>query len=250
MLYTVLVRMTMIMNFTRKKHGVVTFIVTCAFLTLAIIIPRIPLRQAQAEALRSTRLDAKLVDASSRVIDNSLIESTFRAKVRAYGGDIYLPAYTEDMVFVPVFMPGEERINAIIPGSATVRVKSDLTSTNGRYVLKEYESADIDIVVTSKVIPSGMPSDHLVFRIRLASLIWKPVIQQFNEDAVGNPLLDISQLNWETNPVIVWKTMPSLPAGQGESARGILSALKGSKRDHSDVANVFGIFSRLQSMFR
>ncbi len=210
----------------------------------------IKMKFAEAQALRSTRLDAKLIDAKSRVIDNSLIESTYHATVRAYGGDIYLPAYTEDIVFRPSFTSNLETSNAIIPGSAILRISGELPAMNGRYILKEYEEADITIIVTMRVIPSAITSDRLVFKTELTSLIWKPVIQQYNEDEVGNPLLDVTQLKWETNPVIVWKKIPKLTFssfGNYQSNLGVGEEVKGQQL--VGPANVSGIFSKLRNIF-
>lgn len=211
-------------------------------------------KSVDAQALRSTRLDAKLIEAKSRVIDNNLIESTFTAQLRAYGGDIYLPAYTEDIVYRPAFTSNLEQSNAIIPGSAIVRIEGELPSMNGRYVLKEYEEANITIIATSRVIPSAMTSERLVFKTELTSLIWKPVIQQYNEDEVGNPLLDISSLKWETNPVIVWKKMPTVALGSFGKSSSMASApndvVASSQKRSANLASVFGIFGRLGEMFK
>jgi hypothetical protein len=197
----------------------------------------------EAQALRSTRLDATLINSQSRIIDNILVESIFKAKVRAYGGDIYLPAYSEEIIYSPAFISSLEKSNAIIPGSATISITEDLPSEKGRYVLKEYEEANITITVTSRIIPSAMTSDRLVFRTVLKSLVWKPVVQEYNEDAVGNPLLDVSPMDWETNPVIVWKKMPTI-------AIGLFGQSNKIQKKNVGTANVFGAFRQLGEIFR
>ncbi len=248
MRYTVRIRSMKFSSIFKQRQIqnvlVILLVPISAISSLSLLMPS----EVQAQALRSTRLDAKLVEAKSRVIDNSLIESTFKATVRAYGGDIYLPAHADDIVYKPEFTSTLAKSNAIIPGSAIIRVEKELPSMNGRYVLKEYEEADITIVVTSKVIPSAITTERLVFKTELTSLIWKPVIQQYNEDEVGNPLLDISPLNWKTNPVIVWKKMPTLalgPLGQGSVVPGANSVAAKSEKKNTGLANAFGIFNQL-----
>ena len=218
-----------------------------------------PTKIASAQALRSTRLDAKFVDAKSRIVSDTLVESVFKAKLRAYGGDIYLPAYAGDMVWKPAFTNPLEASNAIIPGSATIRIDADdakgLSSENGRYILKEYEDVDVTITVTSRIIPSAMTTSRLVFKTQLATLIWRPVVQEFNEDEVGNPLLEITPLGWETNPVIVFNhdaaamPAPSTYVSPAAESAEVSASAEAEKRPKQKVgmASVFGIFSQLQS---
>ncbi len=212
-------------------------------------------KTADAEALRSTRLDAKLIESRSRVIGNGLVESVFRAKVRAYGGDILLPAYGSDVVYKPSFMSPLEKSNAIIPGTAAIRVDRDLPTMQGRFVLREYEDAEITITVTSRIIPEAITSDRLVFKIQLASIIWKPVIQEFNEDEVGNPLLDISPVGWETNPAVVFKKMPEISfrsmtdIAMGNPGPAAIAAAESPRAPKalSGMASIISIFSKIFS---
>lgn len=225
-----------------------------AALTFLTLLAAIMPNGAGAQALRSTRLDAVLIEARSRVIDNSVIESTYRATIRAYGGDILLPAYSEDVVHRPVFLSDAEKSNAIIPTSATVRIDRELPASGGRYVLKQYEEAGIVITVTSQVIPSAMISERLIFKTQLASLIWKPLIQQYNEDEVGNPLLDVSSLGWETNPVIVFKSIPvlapALAAKRASNPDQYKAPMRFVPKKGFGFANVFGAFGQIFGIVR
>ncbi len=250
-------------NLTRHISNVlvVLLIPISAFLTAAsVAVACSPTKIASAQALRSTRLDAKFMEAKSRIISDTLVESVFKARIRAYGGDVFLPAYAEDIVWKPIFTNPLEASNAIIPGSATIRIDADdakgLASDKGRYILKEYEDVDVTITVTSRIIPSAMTSPRLVFKTQLSTLIWRPVVQEFNEDEVGNPLLEITPLGWETNPVIVFNhdaaadqmTLPSssAPSSASPAAEPASSEIAKKPKQKAGLASVFGIFSQLQ----
>lgn len=228
-------------------------------------------KTAEAQALRSTRLDARLVEAKSRIVGDDLVESTFKAKVRAYGGDIYLPAYAEDIIWKPSYASPMLVSNAIIPGTATVRIDPDdarnLSSEKGRYILKEYEEVDVSIITTSKVILSAMTTPRLVFMMQLSSIIWRPVVQEFNEDSVGNPLLDVTPLGWETNSVIFFnpehaddvisaydsaQAGEQAPSGQSAATAKGISGNSISKQalKKAGLASVFGIFNQLEWQLR
>lgn len=219
---------------------------------------------AEAQALRSTRLDAQLTEAKSRIVSGTMIESTFKAKIRAYGGDIYLPAYTEDVIWRPAYPSPLQMSNAVIPGTATVRIDPEdakkLSTENGRYILREYEEIGISIVTTSKIIPDAITSPRLIFKTELSSLIWRPVVQEKNEDEVGNPFLDVSPLGWETNSVIFFnpKSSPDAPSSDSEAvespAASIAPTEAGARpaamRKRAGLASVFGIFNQLESQLR
>jgi hypothetical protein len=259
-------------KFSWKKTLLALLIAISIALPVSIISYLLPTKHllsktqlADAQALRSTRLDAELIEAKSRLVSSTLVESTFRARVRAYGGDIYLPAYSEDIVFGPKFMTPDMQSNAVIPGTATIRVEKELGSEGGRYILKQYEDADITVTLTSKIIPDAMTSPQLTFKTELSSFIWRPVKQEVNEDEVGNPFLDVSSFGWETNPVIVFnpefassqmsyaepadfQSLLDLPAATSmltASSDGTASESVHARSGSANLANIFGMFAEL-----
>lgn len=226
------------------------------------------------ESVYPVRLDLNLLDVKTRIIGSSIIpniqeissssvdsisknnsvnilrnqpytmvETIYTARARAFGGDIYLPAYREDVVSEAIITVPEEGSNAVVPSLNTVEILRALPQAKGKYLLHEYEEATLRIKVVYKVLPKAMPP-RLVFATRLNTVLWYPAAYENGQNdpgldpETGNRLIQIplinatyipqqvTRVNWQTEPIILL-------------------------RDNKNLrANVSDIFDRLRTIFR
>lgn len=223
---------------TIQKAHFILFCIVISTLSLTLIgslISPTPLfAQSQGSTLGSIRLESKLIESSVKTIGGTLIEdkpdipytiveATYIVRVRAFGGDVYLPTYREDVVFSPYMIEPKEGSNAIVATQPSIELSRELPQIKGKFLLHQYEEVDLKIKTSFKIIPKSMPS-RLVFSPRLDSLLWYPVRYVNGEAQVSNdpeitarlaeiPLAgnsyivqEVSHLDFKTDPVVLIKS--------------------------------------------
>lgn len=225
------------------------------------------------ESIYPVRLDLNLLDVKTRIIGSSIIpeiqdissttqsftssmskstsknqpytmvETIYTARARAFGGDVYLPAYREDIVSEAIITVPEEGSNAVVPSLNTVEILRALPQAKGKYLLHEYEEATLRIKVVYKVLPKAMPP-RLVFATRLNTVLWYPAAYENGQNdpgldpETGNRLIQIPLINATYIPQQVtrvgWQTEPVVLLRDNKNLR----------------ANVSGIFDKLRTMFK
>jgi len=177
------------------------------------------------------QLDLKLLKEETKVIGSPVVsasnsgytsvETTFTAEARAFGGDIYLPAYIEDIVSRPLFESPKQGSNAVVPGTPSLTILKELPKVNDKYLLKEYDTATIQVKISFKVLPTAMPA-RLSFAPVLSSLVWYPVSyeggvfdpgidpltgERISETPFVQPvsiLQQVTRVDWRGSTVVLW----------------------------------------------
>jgi hypothetical protein len=178
----------------------------------------------------------------------SIVETVYTVRARAFGGDVYLPAYQEQIIFEPVFTYPEEGTNAVVLGTPTITLSKSLAKSGDRYILKEYEEVDMYVSISLKVLHAYAP-DRLVMKTKLSTISWFPTVYQngsFDAGVDGDtgerllniPLVkasyigeQITRVDWLSEPVVIIK------------AGAYLQAVK-KQLNQSGQASVIGVFSR------
>lgn len=179
------------------------------------------------------KLELRLIDKKTKLIGDgivtpksadrmSVIETTYTIRARAFGGDVYLPAYQEQIIFEPVFVTPQDGSNAVVLGTPSIHLKKNLNKKDDRYILKEYDEVDMDITVSLKVLHAFMPS-RLVLKTKLNTLAWHPTVYangsfdagtevSTGERLVNIPLINatyipeqITRVDWSSEPVVLIK---------------------------------------------
>lgn len=236
-------------------------------MTMVFAVPQIVCAQSQAldvhtsDTSHPVKLELKLLNQQTRVSGPqfissqakegamSIVESVYTIRARAFGGDVYLPAYQEQIIFEPVFTYPDIGSNAVVPGTPTITLAKQLDKKGDRYILKEYQEVDMQVAVSFKVIHSSI-ADRIIFKSKLNTLSWFPTVYKngsfdggVDEVSGGRlvhiPLINatyipeqITRVNWESEPVIFVKSRTYI-----EGVR------KNIKLDQQ--ASVLQIFSRL-----
>ncbi len=223
---------------------------------------------AAEESIYPVRLDLKLIDMKTKIVGSAIIkdipentanisskytvvESTFTARAQAFGGDIYLPSYREDVVAQAVVTVPLEGSNAIVPGVSTIEIIGDLPRVKGKFLLKEYEQATIRIRVSYKILPRAMPS-RLVFATKLNTVLSYPAAYEnglndpglnpnTGERLINIPLINatyipqqVTRVDWKTEPVVLIKNTEKI------------SSLKNIFKDNNQASVPASIKSFLQ----
>lgn len=187
------------------------------------------------ESVYPVRLDLNLVDVKTKIIGNTIVqdnqstivETVYTARARALGGDLYLPAYREDVVTEAVITIPENGSNAVVPGLTTIEILRELPKSKGKYLLHEYEEVTLRIKVVFKVLPKAMPP-RLVFSTRLNTVLWYPAAYENGQNdpgldqKSGSRLIQIPLINatyipqqvtraeWQTEPIVLIKNNKTL----------------------------------------
>lgn len=216
-------------------------------------------------ALYPVRLDVKILENKTKVLGNTVVgpgengdlapkytvvESTFLVRARAFGGDIYLPTYREDIVFSAQVTEPSIGTNTLVPMQPSIEIQKKLPQIKNKYLLKEYEEVDMRIKISFKVLPSAMPS-RLVFAPRIDTILWYPALYENGQHDPGqNPetgerLLNIPLVNATYIPQQVTRVDASATPVILLKGSSAYSALKENIKTKS-FANVIGI---LRSIF-
>lgn len=152
----------------------------------------------------------------------SIIETVYHVRARAFGGDVYLPTYQEQIISEPVFVYPELKSNAVILGTPSIVLSRTLEKKGDKFILREYESVDMDIKVSLKILHAYIP-DRLVLRNKLNALAWYPTVYQnglfdqgidteTGQRLVNIPLINatyipeqITRVDWQSEPVVLVK---------------------------------------------
>lgn len=209
---------------------------------------RLELKQKQS----STKVIGSTVIEDKPNIPYTIVETTFVATARAFGGDLYLPTYLEDIVSSSVFNEPREGSNAVVAGMSSVEILDNLPKIGDKFLLKEYQSVDLRIKISYKILPKAMPG-RIVFSPRLDTVLWYPTVYQNGQydpgvdPQTGQRLIQIplvqatyipqqvTRVDWKGEPVILLK------------ANGFLSALKENLQSQKSAANVRNIFLQIFS---
>lgn len=230
------------------------------------------------ETIYPVRLDLKLVDIKTKIIGSSVIgessttsgkytmvETVFTARARALGGDLYLPAYREDVVSQAVITLPKEGSNAVVPGISTIKILRNLPKAKGKYLLHEYEEATIRIKVVYKVLPKAMPS-RLVFATKLNTILWYPAVYENDQNDPGFdpstgermvqiPLINamytpqqVTRIDWQSEPVVLFKDSKALSFLKNTIKE---TSFTGINNLHlSDMARMANVLGALKEVFR
>lgn len=218
-------------RFTKSLSILTIFI----FLIFSLAIPHATYAQinqsVNLDRVVPVQLDLKLIQEATKVIgspvvseDNekyTIVETVFTAEARAFGGDIYLPTYIEDIIFSPHIDVPKKGSNAVVPGTPSIKILKNLPKVKDKYLLKEYDSARIEIKIAFKVLPTAMPS-KLSFAPVLNSLVWYPasypdgafdpgIDPMTGERLIQFPLAQpitvlqqVTRLDWKGTTVVLW----------------------------------------------
>lgn len=251
-------------------YGALTCIILCGSTTYVFSADAATQsqKQNQAQALdihtgdtsHPVKLELRLLQHNTKLIGTSVIgnstqdkmsivETVYTVRARAFGGDVYLPAYQEQIIFEPVFVYPEQGSNAVILGTPTITLAKLLQKSGERYILKEYEEVDMYITVSLKVLHAYAP-DRLVLRTKLNTISWFPTVYQngsfdsgtdslTGERLVQIPLINatyigeqITRVDWQSDQVVIVK------------AGAYLQAVK-KQFSPAGPASVIGVFSKL-----
>ncbi len=254
---------------TIRRISILSFVVAL-FCTLAVMIATMFAGQVNAaelsgslssggDNLHQVRLELKLLDQKTKLIGDAIIsedsikpytivETVFKTRARAFGGDVYLPTYREDIVFEPVIMFPEEGSNAVIPGTPSIHLGRTLPMKEGKYILHEYEEVDITITIPMKVLSKTIPP-RLIFKTKLNTVLWYPTVYQngLHDPGIsaetGERLIQIPLINANSVPMQVtrldWQTEPVVLLRGGKTYSAIKKDIK-----QNNSANVFTILKR------
>jgi hypothetical protein len=206
------------------------------------------------------KLELKLLQTNTKLVQGgvvtestkdklSIVETVYSVRARAFGGDVYLPAYQEQIVFEPIFVTPVEGTHAVVPGTPSIKLSRPLIKKGDRYILKEYEEVDMYITTPVKVLHKDIPT-RLVFKTKLNTLAWHPTVYAngsfdggldiaTGERLVNIPLTNatyipeqITRVDWVSDPAVIVKS------------EAYINAYKAATQNQ---ASVFSIFRQLFS---
>lgn len=224
------------------------------------------------DAVYPVRLDLKLEDIDSRIVgesiisdqkegelkkDYTIVETIFTARARALGGDLYLPAYREDIVTSPIITVPVDGSHAVVPGNVSIEIAKDLPKVKDKFLLKKYDEVTLRIKVEYKILPKAMPN-KLVFATKLSSVLWYPAITELERaEAEINyrkklgPVLapattssyapqQLTRVDWVTEPTVLFKSSKTTE---------VLKNIFSNKSSDQNVANISGVLDRFKKFF-
>lgn len=212
-----------------------------------------------ASAIYPVRLELKVLNTDTKINGSTIIEdradvpytnieTVYTVRARAFGGDVYLPTYREDIVFSTYVTTPQEGTNALVPGVPSVELLKKLPQVENKFLLKEYEEVDLKIRISFKVIPSAMPA-RLVFAPRLDTVLWYPTVYANGQNDpgissdTGERLINI--------PLVQATYVPQQVTQIGARAESII-LIKGNKALTAAKENIqsAGGFANIRNIFR